>query len=137
MGQCCMHLQGGGHGLTEQAKGGTDGPDGGEGSCLHAWARGAAITSYEAEVHVMCCEGVGARGGAGPPSHDRPITPRLGLCFLAATCYAYAPVCPPLQDTLLASERLTHPFMAALEECGWCTDKVVVEAVRRRARWSV
>ncbi|GAX84178.1 hypothetical protein CEUSTIGMA_g11601.t1 [Chlamydomonas eustigma] len=41
-----------------------------------------------------------------------------------------------LQDTLLAAERLTTPFMSALTERGWRTDKVVVEAVRRRARWS-
>ncbi|KAG1675383.1 hypothetical protein FOA52_012302 [Chlamydomonas sp. UWO 241] len=41
-----------------------------------------------------------------------------------------------LQDSLLAAERLTTPFMNALSECGWRTEKVVVEAVRRRARWS-
>lgn len=40
-----------------------------------------------------------------------------------------------LQDSLLAAERLTTPFMAALNECGWRIEKVVVEAVRRRARW--
>jgi len=41
-----------------------------------------------------------------------------------------------LQDSLLAAERLTTPFMNALSECDWRTEKVVVEAVRRRARWS-
>ena len=43
--QRCVYLQGDEVALTEQAEGGTDGSDWGEGSCLHAWAKGAAITS--------------------------------------------------------------------------------------------
>jgi hypothetical protein len=40
-----------------------------------------------------------------------------------------------LHDTLLASKRLAPSFMRALERQGWTTDKIVVEAHRRRARW--
>lgn len=40
-----------------------------------------------------------------------------------------------LHDTLLASENLTPPFMRALARQGWQTEKIVVEANRRRARW--
>jgi hypothetical protein len=40
-----------------------------------------------------------------------------------------------LHDTLLASENLTPPFMRALARQGWQTEKIVVEAHRRRARW--
>ncbi len=54
--------------------------------------------------------------------------------FMAAR-YKMWPCSFVLQDSLLAAERLTTPFMAALSECGWRTEKVTVEAVRRRARW--
>jgi hypothetical protein len=40
-----------------------------------------------------------------------------------------------LHDTLLAAESLTPPFMRALARQGWQTEKIVVEAHRRRARW--
>lgn len=40
-----------------------------------------------------------------------------------------------LHDTLLAAENLTPPFMRALARQGWQTEKIVVEAHRRRARW--
>ncbi|KAF6259213.1 vitamin B6 photo-protection and homoeostasis-domain-containing protein [Scenedesmus sp. NREL 46B-D3] len=40
-----------------------------------------------------------------------------------------------LHDTLLAAENLTPPFMRALARQGWQTEKIVVEANRRRARW--
>ncbi|WIA40997.1 hypothetical protein OEZ86_004639 [Tetradesmus obliquus] len=40
-----------------------------------------------------------------------------------------------LHDTLLAAEALTPPFMRALARQGWQTEKIVVEAHRRRARW--
>jgi hypothetical protein len=40
-----------------------------------------------------------------------------------------------LHDSLLAAENLTPPFMRALARQGWQTEKIVVEAHRRRARW--
>jgi len=40
-----------------------------------------------------------------------------------------------LHDTLLTAEKLTPLFMKALSRQGWLTEKIVVEAHRRRARW--
>jgi hypothetical protein len=40
-----------------------------------------------------------------------------------------------LLDTLLAAERLTTPFMRALQQHGWLVDKIVVEGKRRRCTW--
>ena len=40
-----------------------------------------------------------------------------------------------LQDSLLAAEALVPPFLRAVARQGWMTDKIVVEAHRRRARW--
>lgn len=71
------------------------------------------------------------------------------LCFLAQACIlrkclktgqSLSPDNLPelriiLHDTLLAAENLTPPFMRALARQGWQTEKIVVEAHRRRARW--
>jgi hypothetical protein len=40
-----------------------------------------------------------------------------------------------LHDTLLTAEKLTGPFMRALARRSWQTEKIVVEAHRRRAKW--
>eukprot|EP00798_Chlamydomonas_sp_ICE-L_P028269 gene28268-31374_t len=40
-----------------------------------------------------------------------------------------------LQDTLLTAERLTAPFMTAISSRGWKTEKIVVEAEKRRGSW--
>lgn len=40
-----------------------------------------------------------------------------------------------LHDTMLTAEKLTGPLMDALSRQGWQTEKIVVEAHRRRAQW--
>lgn len=40
-----------------------------------------------------------------------------------------------LRDTMLTAEKLTGPLMGALARQGWQTEKIVVEAHRRRATW--
>lgn len=40
-----------------------------------------------------------------------------------------------LHDSLLTAEKLTNPYMLALSRRGWLTEKIVVEAERKRAVW--
>lgn len=40
-----------------------------------------------------------------------------------------------LQDTLLAAERLTTPFITCLSEHGWKMERLAVEAEKKRASW--
>jgi hypothetical protein len=80
------------------------------------------------------------------PYHDTACYPphqHLQACILRKclkTGHSLSPDNLPelriiLHDTLLAAENLTPPFMRALARQGWQTEKIVVEAHRRRARW--
>ncbi len=68
----------------------------------------------------------------------------LHACILRLRLRAGLPIPGPealpelrilLHDTLLTAEKLTSPLMRALSRQGWQTEKIVVEAHRRRARW--
>lgn len=71
------------------------------------------------------------------------VTAYLQACILRKRLKTGLPASPAnlpelrivLHDTMLTAEKLTGPLMDALMRQGWQTEKIVVEAHRRRAAW--
>ncbi|GBF87876.1 hypothetical protein Rsub_00588 [Raphidocelis subcapitata] len=71
------------------------------------------------------------------------VTAYLQACILRKRLKTGLPASPDnlpelriiLHDTMLTAEKLTGPLMEALSRQGWQTEKIVVEAHRRRALW--
>ncbi|KAF5829533.1 hypothetical protein DUNSADRAFT_15951 [Dunaliella salina] len=147
---CDSRLEPNGNNFESSSTSGGTGSDSGT-EAGTSTSYGASPCGAGAPLADSCDAGAPLAGNSGAKGEGMEVTwynapgifgvssdnsdPKFWVASTGASSTSLAELRIALQDTLQTAERLTTPFMAALESSGWQLGKIVVEANRRRARW--